>query len=152
MNRACGIASLALMVALGNAALAAETAGQVKTLKGSATIERSGGQRMPAAVGLPIQVSDRVVTAADSSVGITLRDNTMLTAGPNSVVDLSKYAFDSTTHAGELDASVRKGTLAVISGKLAKANPQNVQFRTPNAIMGVRGTEFVIEAGEAGAH
>ena len=131
-------------------AFAGEIAGQVKTLKGSASIERSG-ERIPANIGFPILASDRIVTTSGSSIGITLRDNTMLTAGPDSVLELSKYSFDSTTHGGALDASVRKGTLAVISGKLAKASPETVQFRTPNAIMGVRGTEFVIEVGDEGA-
>lgn len=127
----------------------AEPAGMIKTSKGSATIERAG-QKLPATVGTGIEARDRVVTGADGAVGITLRDNTLLSAGPNSVLDLNKFAFDTTTHAGALDASVKKGTLSVISGKLAKANPQAVVFSTPTATLGVRGTEFIIEAGQKG--
>jgi hypothetical protein len=62
-------------------------------------------------------------------------------------VVLDRYAFDSTTHAGVIDTSVRRGTLAVVSGKIAKQSPQSVRFRTSNAILGVRGTTFVIDAG-----
>jgi len=127
----------------------AEPAGMIKTSKGSANIERNG-QRLPAAVGAAIEARDRIVTGADGSVGITLRDNTLLSAGPNSVLDLNKFAFNTTTHAGTLDTSVKKGTLAVISGKLAKANPHAVFFSTPTITLGVRGTEFVIEVGQAG--
>lgn len=127
----------------------AESAGMVKTSKGTANIERNG-QKLPATVGTSIEARDRIVTGADGTVGITLRDNTMLSAGPNSVLDLNKYSFDSTTHAGTLDASVKKGSLSVISGKLAKANPGGVSFSTPTTTLGVRGTEFVIETGQAG--
>jgi len=127
----------------------AESAGMVKTSKGAASIERNG-QKLPAAVGASIETRDRIVTGADGAVGITLRDHTMLSAGPNSVLDLNKFAFDTTTHAGALDASVKKGTLSVISGKLAKANPDGVSFSTPTTTLGVRGTEFVIEAGQSG--
>jgi hypothetical protein len=61
---------------------------------------------------------------------------------------LEKYAFDPTTHEGALNATVKKGTMAVISGKLSKQNPNAVQFKTPSSILGVRGTEFVIEVGD----
>lgn len=130
-------------------ALAAESAGVFKTVKGSATIER-GGQKIAAGVGGAVEVSDRIVTGADGSVGITLRDNTVLSAGPNSVLDLNKFAFDSTTHAGAVDASVKRGTLSVISGKIAKANPDAVRFSSPSVTLGVRGTEFVLDAGQGG--
>lgn len=123
---------------------AAEEAGTVKTIKGSVTIER-GAQKIPATVGGKLFASDRLVTGSDSSVGITLRDSTQLSAGANSVLSLDNFAFDSTTHAGAVDATLKKGTLSVISGKIAKADPGSVSFRTPTVTLGVRGTKFVIE-------
>ena len=127
-------------------AAAAEHAGVVKTAKGSVTIQR-GSEKIAAAPGARVAVADRIATGADGSVGIMLRDNTLLSAGPNSTLVLERFAFDSTTHAGELDASLKRGTLSVVSGKIAKQSPGAVQFRTPNAILGVRGTEFAIDAG-----
>lgn len=128
-------------------AWAATDAGVVKTSKGSVVIERSG-QKVDAPVGTRILASDRVSTGADGSVGITLRDNTILSAGPNSTVDLNKFDFNTTTHAGTIDASVKRGTLSVISGKIAKASPENVNFSAPGMTLGVRGTSFVIDAGQ----
>lgn len=141
------LAAAALLTAITPAL--AESAGIIKTSRGVATIERNG-QRLLAGVGAPVEARDRIVTGADGTVGITLRDNTMLSAGPNSVLDLNRFAFDSTTHDGTVDASVKRGTLAVISGKIAKANPDAVRFSTPSITLGVRGTEFVIEAGQEG--
>ena len=126
---------------------AAGEAGTVKTSKGSVTIERAG-QKLAAPVGTQIYAADAVLTGADGVVGITLRDNTILSAGPNSRVDLNKFAFDSTTHAGTIDASVRRGTLSVSSGKIAKASPGNVSFSAPGMTLGVRGTTFLIDAGQ----
>ena len=125
-------------------AFAAEEAGTVKNLKGSVTVER-GTQKLAATVGEKLFASDRLVTGMDSSVGITLRDNTQLSAGANSVLSLDSFAFDSTTHAGTIDATLKKGTLSVISGKIAKTDPASVSFRTPTVTLGVRGTKFVIE-------
>lgn len=127
--------------------LAANPAGVIKTSKGSVTIEREG-RKMAGPVGTAVLPSDRIVTGADGSAGITLRDETLLALGPNTTLALDKFAFDSTTHAGALDASVRRGTLAVISGKLSKQSPGAVKFTTPSTVLGVRGTEFVIEVGE----
>lgn len=140
-------ATWALTLALLSTALwAADDAGVVKTRRGSVVVERSG-QKLDAVVGTRILSSDRITTAADSAVGITLRDNTVLSAGPNSTVDLNKFAFNTTTHAGTIDASVKRGTLSVISGKIAKATPEAVSFSAPGMTLGVRGTSFVIDAG-----
>lgn len=142
------LARYALVLALtANSVWAADDAGVVKTRKGSVVIERSG-QQMDAPVGTRIFASDRIVTGTDSSVGITLRDNTLLSAGANSTLELNKFSFNSTTHAGTIDASVKRGTLSVISGKIAKATPQAVRFTAPGMTLGVRGTSFVIDAGQ----
>lgn len=123
-----------------------EAAGMVKNSKGEVGIER-GGTRIPGVVGTPVFAADKVRTGADGSVGVTLRDNTLLSAGPNSLFVLDKFAFDSTTNAGAISVNVRKGTLAVATGKIARETPESVDFRTPTSVIGVRGTEFVIEAG-----
>ena len=125
----------------------AQDIGKVKTLKGTAWIER-GSARTPAAVGAALQAKDRVVTDANSTAGLTLRDNTLLSVGPQSVLELNRYAFDTTSHKGEVDASVKRGSLSVISGKIAKASPETVKFNTATVTLGVRGTEFILVAGE----
>ena len=135
------------MVFFGHMAIAADEAGTVKVSRGNVALERAG-QRQDAPVGTRIFASDRIVTGADGSVGITLRDNTLLSAGPNSTVDLNKFAFNSTTHAGAIDASVKRGTLSVVSGKIAKATPDAVNFSAPGMTLGVRGTSFIIDAGQ----
>ena len=140
----CTLAMLAVLATTASASAAEAPAGMVKTAKGSAAIERDG-KKTALQPGAALMASDRVVTGADGSVGITLRDETLLAVGPNSNVWLEKYAFDPTSHEGALNATVKRGTLGVISGKLSKQSPGAVQFRTPTSILGVRGTEFVID-------
>lgn len=138
--------TLAGIIASASAGETAQTiAGTVKTVKGDVRIER-GSERLTANVGVGIRSTDRIVTGAGASVGITLRDSSLLSAGPNSVLDLNEFAFDPATHAGKVDATLKQGTLAVVSGKIAKADPDAVRFRTPTVTLGVRGTEFVLEA------
>jgi hypothetical protein len=141
------------MIALGAMVLAtgvwAQDVGEIKTVKGTAHVERAG-QKLPATTGMQLRQADTIVTGADGAVGITFLDNSLFSAGPNSVLVINKYRFDTTTHAGEFDASLNKGSLAVVSGKMVKQSPESMRIRTPSSIMGVRGTEFVVKVAEPG--
>jgi hypothetical protein len=136
------------MIALGAMMLAtgvyAQDVGEIKTVKGTAHVERAG-KKLPATSGMQLRQADTIVTGADGAVGITFLDNSLFSAGPNSVLVINKYRFDTTTHAGEFDASLNKGSLAVVSGKMVKQSPESMRIRTPSSIMGVRGTEFVVK-------
>lgn len=138
------VIKLVVLLFISGAVYAGDDAGLVKNVSGMATILR-GDQQIAAGVGAHVLVSDIVKTGANSSVGITLNDGTLLSAGADSTLVINKFVFDSTVHTGELDVSLKKGTLAVVSGKLAKTSPRAVIFRTPTTLLGVRGTEFVLE-------
>ena len=133
----------AVLLGFASAGLAAD-AGEVKSASGSVHLERAG-KKLPVKVGTPVQQADVLVTGADGSAGITFTDNSLVSVGPNSVFAIDKYTFDSTTHAGEFEGSLKKGRLAAISGKMVKQSPESMKIRTPSAIMGVRGTEFVVQ-------
>jgi hypothetical protein len=137
---------MAVAVAAAFPALAADV-GLVKVSKGSVQIERNG-TKVAAPVGASVQASDVIMTGADGSAGITFTDNSLVSVGPNSVFAIDKYRFDTTTHVGEFEGSLRKGRLAAISGKMVKQSPESMKIRTPSAIMGVRGTEFVVQVDE----
>ncbi|HET9925971.1 MAG TPA: FecR domain-containing protein [Methylomirabilota bacterium] len=129
------------------ALVAAQEAGHIKVSRGVVEIERAG-QKAVATVGAAIQAGDLVTTGPDGSVGITFLDNSLLSAGPNSVLAIDRFAFDSTTHQGSFESSLKKGTLAVVSGKLAKQSPDAMKVKTPAAVLGVRGTEFLVRTGD----
>lgn len=140
---------LILVAALGLAFSAgAADIGKIKVAKGSVEIQR-GDAKIPAQVGAGLRTSDVVVTGADGSAGITFTDNSLVSVGPNSVFAIDKYSFDSTTHAGEFEGNLKQGRLAAVSGKMVKQSPESMKIRTPSAIMGVRGTEFVVQVDES---
>ena len=141
--------AILLVAMLGFAApvLAADV-GLVKVAKGSVHIER-GAEKLPVAVGMAVRPADVIVTGADGSAGITFTDNSLVSVGPGSVFAIDKYTFDTTTHVGEFEGNLRHGKLAAVSGKMVKQQPESMKIRTPSAIMGVRGTEFLVEVDEA---
>ena len=98
---------------------------------------------------MKVFAADVITTGADGAVGITFIDNSLISTGPNSVFAIDQYSFDSTTHIGKFDGTLKRGTLAAISGKMVKQVPESMRIRTPSSIMGVRGTEFLVRVDDA---
>ncbi len=152
MKTDCSIhwVALAAAVAISSAAVAADpqAAGMVKTSQGVVTIERAD-RALAAAPSTPVFAGDRVRTGADGYVGITLRDDTRLTAGPRSTLLITDFEYNADADTGGLVASFLKGTFSVVTGLIAKRSPERVEFTTPTMTLGIRGTEFILEvAGE----
>ena len=126
----------------------ASEVGKVKVAKGTATIQR-GSEKIAAVAGMKVFAADVITTGADGAVGVTFLDNSLISTGPNSVFAIDQYTFDSTTHVGKFDGTLKKGTLAAISGKMVKQVPESMRIYTPSSIMGVRGTEFLVKVDEA---
>ena len=125
----------------------ANDVGQIKNMRGTVHVERDG-QKLAAAPGMSVRQSDVLVTGADGTVGVTFLDNSLLSLGPRSTLAIDRFSFDSTTHDGQFDTSLKRGTLAVVSGRIVQRSPEAMRVRTPSAIMGVRGTEFVVKVDE----
>ena len=146
MTRLRRCAALAVTALFASAAGAADI-GQIKVSRGAVSVERAG-TTLPGSVGLRLQAADTLRTGADGSAGITMNDDSLLSAGPNSVLVLEHYALDPATSQGRLDTALNKGTLVVVSGRIAKQSPDAMTVRTPTAILGARGTEFAVSVGE----
>jgi hypothetical protein len=116
---------------------------QIKKVTGQAAILRSG-ERRPAVVGDMLFVKDVIETGSDGGIGITFIDNTVFSAGPSSRIALDEFQFDSNDFRGAMLADMRQGTLAVISGDIARSTPGAMKVKTPTAILGVRGTTFAV--------
>lgn len=146
-RQGAAIAAFAMAgVALVASAAIAQDVGRVKTVKGTVYVEREGRREL-ALVGTGVRQADVVVTGPDGAVGVTLADDTLLSAGPNSVLAIERFVYEA-NQPGSLEASLSKGTLAVVSGRIAKQAPDAMRVKTPAAILGVRGTEFVVRASD----
>jgi hypothetical protein len=134
-----------LAAALAAPAAAESAIGQIKSASGEVTVLR-GGVSQKAAAGDRVFRSDVLSTGADGTVGITFADNSMMSLGPDSRLSLDQFVFNTTTHEGVFESSLSNGTLAVKSGQIVKQTPEAMKVRTPGALLGVRGTEFVVRA------
>jgi hypothetical protein len=141
-----GCAVALAMTCANSAAWADDAIGQVKTAKGPVFVQRHDGKPLPLKIGDHVYQSDTVKTEMGASVGITFVDNSMMSLGPGSQLALDQFRFDSTTHEGVFNTSLSKGTLAVKSGQIVQQTPEAMHIKTPAALLGVRGTEFLVRA------
>jgi hypothetical protein len=122
-------------------------AGFLKTLKGNVQLQEAAGTAVrPAQAGDALLPGGRITTGPDSAASLVLRDGTTLVVGPSSHMELKAFSFDATTHDGSLLASLLKGSLRMITGLLGKSHPEAVRIETQFAFVGVRGTDFIVQA------
>jgi hypothetical protein len=118
--------------------------GRVKHSVGIATVER-GKTRLPPTPGFQLLAGDMLVTGKDGRISLTFIDNTRFSVGPNSRVAISQFDYDRTTQRGAFVTQVNRGSLAVVSGQIAKSGRDAMKVRTPTSLLGVRGTRFVVK-------
>lgn len=126
------------------AANAAEPIGLVKTLSGAATVDRAGTVAALTA-GADLMSDDIISTGAEGAIGVTFRDDTTLSMGPNGRMVLDRFAFDPAGEDLGLELNFIKGTFSVVSGQIAKLSPEAVRVTTPTMALGIRGTSFLVE-------
>ena len=143
----CIVGILLGLLSMESAIAQSDRIGQFRNVSGEAFVVR-GDIREPAAIGGVVHRQDTIETGANGAIGITFDDNTIFSAGPNSSVQLEDYKFNPATLKGTFLAKLGKGTLSVISGDIARGSPEAMKIRTPSAILGVRGTRFLVRVDE----
>ena len=135
---------MAMVIFAVTVAAAEQPVGSINTLEGKVIISRSGARKV-AVIGQPIYQRDTVYTEADSRVGIILRDDTTLSLGPESALELQSYRFQPSERQFSLVVRMLKGTFAYLSGVMGKLAPEAIRLETPDSVIGIRGTHLLVE-------
>jgi hypothetical protein len=128
----------------GSAAPAQTRAGTFKQVEGEVWVGR-GGQRRAIGSGDGVGEADRISSGPAGAATITLKDGTVLTMGPKTTMDLNRFQFDATTQKGNFALDLLQGSVRVVTGLLARINPDLFRISTPTSVVGVRGTDFIVE-------
>lgn len=131
---------------VGAPASTATQAGFLKSVRGDVQLLSADGSARPAAAGDPVAAVDRIVTGRDAAASVVLRDGTALMVGPSSRLDVKEFHFDATTQDGGMLVSLLRGSLRMITGLIGKTNPDAVRIETQTATIGIRGTDFIVQA------
>lgn len=120
---------------------AAEPAGSVLVAQNPAWIAR-GGERLPAEVGARLFPGDVLQTGGGGALGVTLRDNTRFSMGPDSELVVNDFVFQPHEGRFSLILKMAKGSFSFLSGLIGKLSPESEIVETPVGTIGIRGTHF----------
>jgi len=123
-----------------------QRAGILKSVRGDVRLLGESGATRAAQSGDAVSPIDRIETGAESGASLVLRDGTTIVVGPSSRLDLKQFHFDSTTRDGGLLVSLLRGSLRMITGLIGKTHPDAVRVETQTAVIGIRGTDFIVQA------
>lgn len=125
-------------------AIDGEIVGRIKTVQGAAYLVR-GNDQIAANVGGDVLKGDGVKTAGDSAVGISFRDNTTLSLGPESEMTIDDFAFEPKDDKLSFSTALTQGTFVFLTGQIAALRPDAVRVATPGGQVGIRGTRFAVK-------
>ena len=92
--------------------------------------------------GDKIYLNETIYAGVGAGTQILLLDQSTFTIGEDSEVVMDTFVFDPATNDGKIVASVKQGSLKVISGLISKKNPDSLTVEVPEGTLGSRGTEF----------
>ena len=92
--------------------------------------------------GDKIYLNETIYATEGSGTQILLLDQSTFTIGSDSEVVMDTFIYDPATNDGKIVASVKQGSLKVISGLISKKNPDALTVEVPEGTLGSRGTEF----------
>jgi hypothetical protein len=134
---------------LSTAAQAADEApiGLVKNVSGEASVT-TAGKPVKAEAGTAVYKGSVLKTGAKGSMGVTFKDETVMSFGPNTELSVDEYLYAPAQGKLKLGSKMTKGSLNYVSGVIAKLQPDAVTIGTPTGTIGVRGTQFLVLVNE----
>lgn len=117
--------------------------GTVLKVQGTVSVTRANAVVLIGS-GDPVWEGDVFSNPSGASVLLQFADDAKLLVRPNTKVSLSRIvnsgALETLGHS--IDLAV--GAIRYVTGAVGKSRPQGVRFKTPNATIGIRGTDIDI--------
>ena len=124
--------------------------GKITAIKGEVYIDRLS-KEVPARVGSVLELKDKIVTKEKSKALLLFNDQTSITVGKNSTLEVQKYVFSPTVASNnEAQFKFGQGVFRTLTGKIGKLNKKKFQIKTATASIGIRGTVFDVKVEENG--
>jgi len=137
-----------LMLMPSQGAIAATTAGQVETVKGTASAQSGTEAARALDKGAAFFVSDVIRTESNSAAKLKFADETVFFLGEESELNVEKFSYQDPNQENSLSSRIVKGTFRFVSGLIASEKPEAMEVNTSVATIGIRGTNV---AGTANA-
>lgn len=122
---------------LGNASIA-----NISALKGKADIHFKS-EIKEAKLNDSLIKQNSISTYDNSKTQIIFKDETIVTVGKNSNFSIEEYLMEDSKEKS-VKFNLFEGAIRTITGKIGKLNPSKFKVKTNNAVIGIRGTNFIV--------
>lgn len=120
----------------------AAVAGRVQFVAGDVRIVGIDGKERAARKGEDVSEGETVLTGTGASAQLKMIDGGVLALRPGTRLKVDSYVFNGAEDGTENAAlSLVKGGLRAITGLIGNTNKEKYKFQTPNAVIGIRGTD-----------
>ncbi|WP_196157523.1 FecR domain-containing protein [Reinekea sp. G2M2-21] len=132
---------LVLLTGLG-VDMAYASIGKVIIAKGETYALDSANNPRPLQRRSDVLEGDTLVTGADSEIHIRFKDNAVLALRADSQLKISEYQNAEDGNQERVLMELLSGGFRTITGSFGKSNKDAYQIKTPNASIGIRGTNY----------
>lgn len=122
---------------------AEELHGIFMVVKGNVEVESKKTGKFKAKVSSKVYSGDTISTDADGRGKIVMSDRNVLNVSPSTKFTINKYENDSTTGVKNVDIELSEGKLRSNVEQKYDGEKSQYLIRTPTAVAGVRGTQFL---------
>lgn len=127
---------------------AAEQIGDVRQVSDNVHGTPPGEQRVVIQRKDPVFAGELVETDASGWALLRFDDRSRLNVTTNTAIVLDEFVYRSKSADDALGVTVTKGVLRFITGKI---KDEGYRIETPTALIGVRGTDFIVAVADDGA-
>ena len=114
--------------------------GKISAIIGDASLTRDS-KSLKLFVGTEIEKNDIIKTSSNSKLQIIFKDNTIVTLGKNSALNIEEYFYDKNQpKKSKTELNFFKGAFKTITGQIGKINKEKFKLKTKTATIGIRGT------------
>ncbi|HXJ36887.1 MAG TPA: FecR family protein [Candidatus Eisenbacteria bacterium] len=140
---AIALVALAVTLGAGRTVGAAEQVGTAAEIEGRAEVQHAGeGEWAPLSKGDGVLLGDRLRTGTDGKLRIVMREDSELTLGPSSQIEVTEQVTGAATVSR---FQLLVGALRAVVTERYAAPRSRFEVETPTAIAGVRGTSFIAD-------
>ena len=142
------------LILVSSPALASEAGiGFYTAVSGRVTVEHSGeAQVFPVKLNDQVWFKDVIETSNESRTKAFFEDDSVLTVGQNSRVEINEYVYQPEHNTRRAIVKLMQGQVRALVSKIFKANGSKFEVHTPSAVAAARGTYFTVwvENGQSG--
>lgn len=134
-----------LILLISTLALYGEVA-SIVALRGEAYILRDN-KEIRLTMDSKLEKSDQILTKDDAKLQLQFKDNTIITVGKNSTLNIVDFAQDNNNkEKNSFAVKFGNGVFKSITGGIGKLNPKRYDIRTKTSTIGIRGTTIFVES------